>query len=175
MRLFADIAVDEVTIQDIASEVDMTPAAVYYHFAAKEQILIEGMQQFRDRLLGELRSRFESEGSTPPDVLVRTLTWASRHRPEATVYFVKSIGLNQTVEALRREARVEMVGILRAALAETSGVDDAESGVVAVALVSLLETSMAAMLNRDPAFRGLGAKRFRSETAAIAERVVGLR
>lgn len=175
MRLFADIAVDEVTIQDIASEVDMTPAAVYYHFAAKEQILTEGMQQFRDRLLDELRLRSGEDGSTPSGVLVHTLTWASKHRPEATVYFVKSIGLNQTVEALRREARVEMVAILRAAVAGTEGVDGAESGVIAVALVSLLETSVAAMLNRDPAFRGLGAKRFKSETAAIAERVVGRR
>ena len=46
MGLFATMPVDEVTVQDIASAVEMTPAAVYYHFASKEQILIEGMQHF---------------------------------------------------------------------------------------------------------------------------------
>ena len=51
MGLFASFPVDEVTVLDIAGAAGMTPAAVYYHFASKEQILLEGMQQFRDALL----------------------------------------------------------------------------------------------------------------------------
>ena len=43
MGLFATMPVEEVTVQDIATAVEMTPAAVYYHFASKEQILTEGM------------------------------------------------------------------------------------------------------------------------------------
>ena len=41
MNLFATFPVDEVTVHDIAGAVGMTPAAVYYHFASKEQILVE--------------------------------------------------------------------------------------------------------------------------------------
>ena len=37
MNLFATFPVDEVTVHDIAGAVGMTPAAVYYHFASKEQ------------------------------------------------------------------------------------------------------------------------------------------
>src|SRR5215218_3624369 len=57
MGLFATMPVDEVTVQDIASAVEMTPAAVYYHFASKEQILTEGMQLFADQLLAEIRGQ----------------------------------------------------------------------------------------------------------------------
>ncbi len=62
MGLFATIPVDEVTVQDIATAVEMTPAAVYYHFASKEQILLEGMQQFANQLLEEIRTQIPQPG-----------------------------------------------------------------------------------------------------------------
>ena len=39
MGLFASFPVDEVTVLDIAGAVDMTPAAVYYHFASKDDLI----------------------------------------------------------------------------------------------------------------------------------------
>ncbi|MEZ5226226.1 MAG: hypothetical protein R2710_06015 [Acidimicrobiales bacterium] len=50
----------------------------------------------------------------------------------------------------------------------------AEAGVIAVALVSLIETSLASMLNEDASYRGLGVKKFSAEVGAIADRIVGL-
>jgi AcrR family transcriptional regulator len=177
MGLFATMPVDEVTIQDIATVVEMTPAAIYYHFASKDQILVEGMKQFRERMLDELRSQL-SEPGDPGGVgalLAHMVAWTAKHRTPATVYFVSSIGLNLTVEALRRDARVRMVELLRVAVRSARGpLGDAEAGVIAVSLVSLLETSLASMLNQDAAYRGIGARRFGAQVAAIGERVAGV-
>ena len=122
MGLFATMPVDEVTVQDVASAVEMTPAAVYYHFASKEQILLEGMEHFRDQLLAEVRSAMPAPGDTDGvrQLVVHVLAWAGRHRTPATVYFVNSIGLNLLVEALRRETRLELVALLRDAVGRRS-------------------------------------------------------
>ena len=172
MGLFATMPVEEVTVQDIAGAVDMTPAAVYYHFASKEQILIEGMQHFRDQLLDELRRVDPAVGIGP--LLQHVVAWVGRHRLPALVYFVSSIGLNLMVEALRRETRVGMIEVLEGAVRRVRGrISNAEAGVIAVALVSLIETSLASMLNQDASYRGLGARRFTAEVAAIGERIAG--
>jgi len=177
MGLFATIPVDEVTVQDIASAIDMTPAAVYYHFASKEQILTEGMQQFADLLVAEMANNLpepESNGELG-DLLTHVMVWTARRRSQANVYFVNSIGLNLVVEALRRETRVQMIELLREAVRTVRGrLSRAEAGVIAVALVSLLETSIASSLNQDAAFRALGARKFNAQVAAIGERLAGL-
>jgi len=172
MGLFATTPVDEVTVQDIAGAVDMTPAAVYYHFGSKEQILIEGMHVFSVELLNEIRGLDPSVGIGP--MVQQVVAWTTRRRVPATVYFVSSIGLNLMVEALRREARAEMVEILRVRVREARPrIGKAEAGVIAVALVSLIETSLASMLNQDASYRGLGSRRFGIEVGAIADRIAG--
>ena len=177
MGLFAAMPVDEVTVQDIANSVDMTSAAVYYHFASKEQILVEGLEEFRDALLEQIRSHLPDSGDANGirSLLTHLLTWASKHRTSATVYFVSSIGLNLMVEALRRETRLEMIDLLRVAVRSARGpMSRAEAGVIAVALVSLLETAMASMLNQDASFRSLGQRRFSQEVAKLGDRIAGI-
>jgi AcrR family transcriptional regulator len=176
MGLFATMPVDDVTVQDIANAVEMTPAAVYYHFASKEQILSEGMQQFADLLCEEIRSHLpQHDSSDGVRVLItHVLSWTVRRRAQATVYFVNSIGLNLVAEAVRRENRVKMVELFDDAVTTVRGRrNSAEAGVIAVTLVSLIETSLASILNQDSVYRGLGAKRSIAEVAAIADRVVG--
>lgn len=176
MGLFATMPVEEVTVQDIAGAVEMTSAAVYYHFASKEQILLEGIEQFGDRLLEMLRGQVAEIAVTRsiPALVSNVLAWTSRHRTAATVYFVQSLGLNLMVEALRRETRVGLIDILRSAVkAARPKYSSAELGVTAVALVSLLETALASMLNQDATYRSLGARRFTVEVGQIAERIVG--
>jgi hypothetical protein len=95
-----------------------------------------------------------------------------RRRVVATVYFVNSIGLNLMVEALRRETRHEMVDVLRTAM-RVKRRSRPEAGVIAVGLVSLMETALASMLNQDATYRGLGARRFAGEVGALAARVAG--
>jgi AcrR family transcriptional regulator len=177
MGLFATMPVDEVTVQDVASAVEMTPAAVYYHFASKEQILLEGMEHFRDQLLAEVRAAMPAAGDADGvrKVVVHVLAWVGRHRTPATVYFVNSLGLNLLVEALRRETRLELVGLLREAVVAARGkLARAEAGVIAVGLVSLIETSLASMLNQDATHRSLGSRRFVQETGHLADRIAGI-
>jgi AcrR family transcriptional regulator len=174
MGLFATMPVEEVTVQDIATAVAMTPAAVYYHFASKEQILVEGMQRFAQELTEQLRDRVAAlTGTVDVATLVADLvSWTARHKVPATVYFVNSIGLNLMVEALRRETRYEMIDVLRTAV-RANRKNRAEAGVIAVGLVSLIETALASMLNQDATYHGLGGRRFASEVAALAARIAG--
>jgi AcrR family transcriptional regulator len=172
MGLFATMSVEEVTVQDIATAVGMTPAAVYYHFASKEQILVEGMQRFAGQLVEQLRGRVAERGDDVAGLVTDLVTWAARHKVPATVYFVNSIGLNLMVEALRRETRQELVELLRDAVRATRR-SRAEAGVIAVGLVSLLETALASMLNQDATYRGLGGRRFAGEVGALAGRIAG--
>jgi AcrR family transcriptional regulator len=177
MGLFATLPVDEVTVQDIAAAVEMTPAAVYYHFASKEQILIEGMRQFAEALLDVVRDNMPDEGD--PDginaLVVQILASIAKQRSYAYVYYVNSMGLNMMVEALRRETRTELIELLRVAIKSVRGrTSAAEAGVMAVGLVSLIETSVASMLNQDASYRGIGARRFPRYVAEVADRVIGL-
>jgi AcrR family transcriptional regulator len=177
MDLFAATPIEEVTIQDIANSAGMTPAAVYYHFASKEQILLEGMRQFSDDLLDEIRRHFPQAGDRDGlrTLLTQLLTWTNRRRSGGIVYFINSVGLNLAVEAQRREIRIELVGILRAAVRAVRGRSgSADAGVIAVALVSLIETSAASMLNRDQAYRTLSARRFAVEVGNLGDRIAGI-
>jgi AcrR family transcriptional regulator len=177
MGLFATMPVDEVTVQDIANSVEMTSAAVYYHFASKEEILLEGMRNFRDDLLAEIRDQLPALGDPAGirNLVAAVLRWTGRHRADATVYFVNSIGLNLLVEALRRDVRLELIDVLREAVAASRpDLDSAEEGVIAVALVSLIETAIASMLNEDVTYRSLGARRYPAEVGRIGDRIAGV-
>jgi hypothetical protein len=76
------------------------------------------------------------------------------------------------VEALRRETRQQLVELIRDAVRGKRR-NRAEAGVVAVGLVSLIETAAASMLNQDATYRGLGARRFAGEVGALATRMAG--
>jgi AcrR family transcriptional regulator len=175
--LFATVPVDEVTVLDIANAVSMTPAAVYYHFASKEQILLEGLERFRDALFADLgKSRpVPHPTASVRSLLTQILGYCQRHRQPALVYFVNSIGLNLQVEALRRATRLELVELIRPVVKRSRGrLGGAEAGVIAVGLVSLIETSAASMLNQDASYRALGARRFAEQVCSIGERIAGI-
>ena len=177
LGLFASYPVDEVTVGDIAGAADMTSAAVYYHFASKEQILVEGLRRFANELIEQTQVQAAAaQGEDGPRQLVSGLLgWIQQQGAAATVYFVSSVGLNLHVEALRRETRIEMTSLISPVVkAARKKVGFAEAAVVATALVSLVETSAAARLNEDVAFVGLGARRFAAEVQLIADRIVGL-
>ena len=79
------------------------------------------------------------------------------------------------VEAMRRETRLELVELFRQAVKHARGrLSGAEAGVIAVALVSLLETAAASTLNEDAAAQGLGPRRFGAEVRALADRIAGV-
>ena len=174
MRLFARVSFDEVTIADIAEAADMTPAAVYYHFAGKEQILLEGIQLFSDGLVSATRSGVKD--SVPLGQLMTDLLDHLRHhRTSARVYFINSAGLNLALEAHRKLVRSDLTELFTEAGRQARGrLPTAEAGVIGAALVSLLEVSASTVLGRDQTYRRLGARRIPDAVAVLAGRIAGL-
>jgi AcrR family transcriptional regulator len=149
---------------------------VYYHFPSKERVLLEGLQSFARDYLVEVRrlSRETVDGTWIRTVVIEVLEWLEVHRLAATVYFARSSGLDMTIEALRRETRIEQVNVFRRAIRASAEkpLAAADVGVMAVGLVAVLETAAACWLTQDAVFRGLGRHRFLSDAADLAERVV---
>src|SRR3712207_3988597 len=96
MELFASPRSDAITVAEIADSAGMTSAAVYYHFASKDDILLEGLRSVGEAMVVEARraqqdiaTRQASIGELP----VHLLGWMDKRRAEATVWFVKSAGV----------------------------------------------------------------------------------
>ena len=152
----------------------MTPAAVYYHFAGKEQILLEGTRLFTNDLIDVARKEIDNELPIG-ELMVVLLDYIRRRRTSAVVYFINSAGLNLALEAHRKIVRTELTELFTVASRQTRGrLATAEAGVMGAALVSLLEVSAVSMLSRDVAYKGVGARRMPATVAALANRIVGL-
>jgi len=173
MRLFARLSFDEVTVGDIADAAEMTPAAVYYHFAGKEQILLEGTRMFTVELVECVRQGLED--NVPVDELVALmLQLIGKRRTFATVYFVGSAGLNPALEAHRKTVRADLTDIFMDAARQARGnLSIAEAGVMGAALVSLLEMSAVSLLARDASYRSLGSRRLRVVAGELVNRIIG--
>jgi len=177
MRLFAASPSDAVTVAEIAEAAGMTSAAVYYHFASKDDILLEGLRGFGEALVVETRRQqheLAADGTSVGELPVRLLAWLDERRDDATVWFVTSAGVSLVVEQLRRELRGELIAVLiRAAKAARPQAGVAEASVVATGLLSLIETAASSWLTVDESVTGLGRRRFLDETAVLAERIAG--
>lgn len=169
--LFARVPFDDVTVGDIAAAADMTPAAVYYHFASKEQILLEGVRAFSDDLLARVRAMIDS-GMGADLLPTGLLDHVRRERAAAKVYFLASPGLNLSVEAHRRTVRAELSEMFAAAAARP-GMSAAEAAVAGAAMVSLVEVAAASLLGRDGAARHLGSHGLSVTVAELTAHIVG--
>lgn len=175
MGLFALHPPESVTVADIAAAADMTAAAVYYHFPSKEHVLLEGLQSFTAQYLSTMRELVRaSDVAWSRRLVTDLLGWFDEHRTPATVFFAHSAGVDASIEALRRETRIEQVVILaRAIRAHAASRSSVEPEVAAIGLVSLLENAASSWLTHDAVFLGLGRRRFVAETVTLAERVIG--
>ncbi len=178
MRLFAAPTSDAVTVAEIAEAAGMTSAAVYYHFASKDDILLEGLRGFGESLVVEtrrLQHELAAAGTSVGELPVRLIAWLDERRDDATVWFVTSAGVSLVVEQLRRELRGELIAVLiRAAKAARPQAGVAEVSVVATGLLSLIETAASSWLTEDESVTGLGRRKFLDETALLAERIAGV-
>ena len=176
MHLFAVRSIEAVTVADIAEQAGMTPAAVYYHYPSKDDLLLDGLRGFTDALLEQLRVELRKPVTDDGigDVLVGLLDWFDGKRYAATVYFVTSPGLSIAVEALRRETRLEMIKLLTQALRKRMpGLQLAEASVSATGLLNLIEQAAASWLTEDAVLANLGRRRFCAEVVNLARRISG--
>jgi AcrR family transcriptional regulator len=174
--LFATYPAEAITVADIAAAANMTAAAVYYHFPSKERVLLEGLQSFTRDYLVEVRrlTRESNDVDWMRGLVISLMEWLEEHRLPATVYFARSSGLDMTIEALRRETRIEQVTVFMRAVraASPQPLPAPDVGVMAIGMVSLLETAAASWLTQDAVFRGLGRHRFLDEAADLAQRIL---
>ena len=137
---------DQIAVSDIAAQAGMTPAAFYYHFASKDEILDEIIAEFAgdwSRLVGGLL-------------------------PELT-----SIGATSTGEALRKKTRDDLSKrAAKSFLVMNPAKDRIDSAVAGLGLITLLEVISRARLELDPSYRTLGPMRFRASAATLAEHLV---
>jgi AcrR family transcriptional regulator len=177
MRLFAERSRETVTVAEIAGAASMSAAAVYYHYASKDDILLEGLSEFGKTLTAQIRQqqrRIRRGDLALTGIPAELLLWMEGNRDAATVYFTASAGLTLPVESLRRELRVEQVTLLaRSVRLARPGLNVSEAAVISVALLSLIDTSAAAWLSEEPALKSLGRDEFLAETTRIASRIVG--
>lgn len=107
VRVFARQGYAGTTVADIAAEAGMAPAAVYYHFASKEEVLVAAVRAIGDEI-GAARARaLAGGGADVHDDLAHVVTdvfeWADEHPDEAQLFYLWSAGVSAAVEDVRRE------------------------------------------------------------------------
>jgi len=177
MRLFAERSSEAVTVAEIASGASMSAAAVYYHYASKDDILLEGLGEFGKALTAQIRRqqrKIRQGDLTLTRIPAELLLWTEGNRDAATVYFTGSAGLTLPIGSLRRELRAEQVTLLtQSARHARPGLNVCEAAVIGVAILSLVDTSAAAWLSEDQALKLLGRDEFLAETTRVASRILG--
>ena len=138
---FVERGFASVSVTDIAKRAGMTPAAVYYHFPTKEDVLLALVGRTGDaitELCGQALEAAAVEDAVTA-LVDHFLAWLEAHGPDARLYYQSSQGATADVETLRREQRRHQVtamlkGPLKAARGSMSAT---ELRVVAIALLVL--------------------------------------
>src|SRR3954447_7727665 len=110
-RLFDEQGYDATSLRQIAEAVGMTKAAVYYHYPAKENLLLELIRPMLDAL-GDLVTRLRSDdaGGDEVDVLALYLDLFLAHMPVVALMARDPATLNHPDVGPRIRALVDAVG-----------------------------------------------------------------
>lgn len=138
---FVERGFASVSVTDIARRVGMTPAAVYYHFSTKEDVLLAIVGRTGDAisaLCSDPLETTEPEGAVIA-LIDRFLAWLEAHPADARLYYQSSQGATADVEALRREQRRHQVTALLKGPLKPAGasMSPTELRVVAIAVLVL--------------------------------------
>lgn len=166
---------DEIAVSDIAAHCGMTPAAFYYHFASKDEILDEIVGSFAERWVVAVSEALASV--TSPDDLNtcvdEVLSWVEENEAAARVYFVTSVGATSSCEAIRRRTRNVLARRASRALKEAaSDQDRIRIAIAGLGLVTLLEIVSRSRLDLDPSYRILGPVAFRETSGQLARALI---
>lgn len=161
---------------DIADRAGMTSAAFYYHFASKEDLLEELVEDFAQTWIEAITSRLTaiSELQRLGRFIDDILDWIEDNQSEAMVFFSTAVGATAGVDRCRTSTRSQ---ILDATITElrrlTPSRTPAKVEASAVALLVLIYTAARSQLTTDEVFVTLGHSRFRREVRLLADSVVG--
>lgn len=155
IRLFSARGYNEVTIEDLAAEVDLTPSGVYRHFDGKSAVLLVAC----DRAAGALaRAVLRARESSPaPEEALRRLCRAYvdhsfRNIALMRIYFSELGNLpaedQRRLRALQRAHVADWTALLQAVRPELGG---REAAVLVHAGLSVVTDQMALLAARDDA------------------------
>src|SRR6478752_540641 len=100
-----------VTVADIVERAGMTPAAFYYHFSSREQLLEEVVEQFAKDWTGSTE-RLLTAAQTPAelcDVPIGLLDDIDNYEQSARIFFLSSATAPLLVDRIRRDARNRLI------------------------------------------------------------------
>jgi AcrR family transcriptional regulator len=142
---FADKGFHATTTRDIAARVGLSPAAVYVHFASKEELLYELSLVGHQAALAIVVSAAGRAGTAPAERLQAVVSdfasWHARHRRTARVVQYELAALTPehraVIDGLRRQIQDRMRELLEAGVAAGDFVVPDVPG-TALALLSLV-------------------------------------
>jgi AcrR family transcriptional regulator len=177
VELFSLQPSDLVTVADIVERAGMTPAAFYYHFSSREQLLEEVVQEFADLWTATVEGLLTSASSPDElsDVVIKLLDEMEPSEQVAKIYFLSGATAPVLVEQIRRLARARLTKSAATTIKRLA--TDRRSMPVALvnglAMVTLFETAHRARLTLDESYRTLGPRRFREEMASLSRVAAG--
>lgn len=166
---------DEIAVSDIAAHCGMTPAAFYYHFASKDEILEEIVATFAAQWADRVNAALAdiSTGEDMPACVDDVLTWVEENERAGRVFFVTSVGATTICESTRRRTRNELARRAARTLREIAPDQDrVRVAIAGLGLVTLLEIVARSRLELDPSYRTLGPVRFRATAGSLAEALI---
>jgi AcrR family transcriptional regulator len=165
-----------VTVADIVERAGMTPAAFYYHFSSREQLLQEIVEDFAQEWIKTIEGLLEQAHN--PDELcqvpVTLIDEIDRSEQAARIFFLSAATAPLLVERIHRDARNRLIRSATAAVQRI--VPDrapAQASVNAVAMILLYEMAVRVHLSLDEPYRVLGPRRFRAEIASLSRVATG--
>ncbi len=176
VELFALQPWEFVAVTDIVERAGMTPAAFYYHFSSREQLLEEIVQSFAEDWVDLIEQGFAAAG-TPDElceVAAAVVDGIEEWEQPAKIFFLSSATAPLLVQSIRRDARNRLIRsatkTVRRLVPERSSADASVNG---VAMIILYETAARARLALDEPYRTLGPRRFRDELANLSRVAAG--
>ena len=167
---------DMVTVADIVDRAGMTPAAFYYHFSSREQLLEEVVEEFAETWVTTIEAALERARTIDDlcQIPVTLLTEIEGSQEVARIFFLSAASAPMLVERIHRDARNRLVA---AAIDAMTRIVPKRSVAMArvngVALVLVCEMSVRAHLSLDESYRVLGPRRFRDEIASLSAVAIG--
>jgi AcrR family transcriptional regulator len=176
VELFSIQPWEFVTVADIVERAGMTPAAFYYHFSSREQLLEEVVHTFARTWVHRIESLLDEAQSADElaEVPVKLLDEVDAAPQAARIFFLSAATAPLLVERVHRDARNRLI---KAAAKAIKRIDPsraaAKAKVNGVSMVVLYETAVRAHLSLDEPYRTLGPRRFREELANLSRVTTG--
>ena len=163
---------DEIAVSDIAAHCGMTPAAFYYHFASKDEILDEIVADFAEKWSEHVQSSLDEVHSRDdlPHFVDTMLTWVEDNERVSRVYFVTSVGATSSCESVRRSTRNHLGRRAARTFRDLAPDDDRiRLALAGLGLMTLLEIVSRSRLEMDTSYQTLGPVKFRATAGQLAE------